>query len=254
MNTPRRRPFFVKLSSSVLKRWLRTRHRFQGTHDGRKAQIRCRYFSANFLIDLNDGVSYAIAAKYYEWHEIKLMIDACRRHKPDVFIDIGANIGLYSCILGVQKLVPRILAFEPDLQSFNLLNANLDINGLRTVVQAHAVAVGACEGTAMLLPAGIENRGLSRIDSAAGGGYSVPIVSLDDVADLDGHTIAIKIDVEGYELEVLAGAKLFFGRNRGYAQIEALDNRIAANIIERMVAFGWRLVGHYGINLRFERP
>jgi len=104
-----------------------------------------------------------------------------------------------------------------------------------------------------ITPAFYENRGLSRIDSGAGGGYNVPIVSFDDVTHLDGHTIAIKIDVKGYELEVLAGAKLFFGRNRGYAQIEALDNRIAANIIERMAAFGWRLVGRHGINLRFER-
>jgi hypothetical protein len=34
--------------------------------------------------------------------------------KPDVFIDVGANLGLYTCVLLKNRLVPRAILFEPD--------------------------------------------------------------------------------------------------------------------------------------------
>ena len=64
--------------------------------------------------------------------------------------------------------------------------------------------------------------------------------------------IGIKIDVDGYELEVLRGAADLFNRNRGYAQIEALGENIAA-VADWMVAAGWRAVERYGINSMFEK-
>jgi len=41
-----------------------------------------------------------IAIKRYEWWELTMMLKACRHCTPDVFIDVGANIGLYTCVLG----------------------------------------------------------------------------------------------------------------------------------------------------------
>jgi hypothetical protein len=86
------------------------------------------------------------------------------------------------------------------------------------------------------------------------GGYSVEVVALDDLFRLDGATIAAKIDVEGFELEVLQGAAQLFTRNKGFVQIEGRTDRIAAVIMELMAAFGWRFVERYGIDLRFEKP
>ena len=54
----------------------------------------------------------------------------CTELRPDVFIDVGANIGLYSCILLKNAYVPRAILFEPDHQNVVQLKANLLINGL----------------------------------------------------------------------------------------------------------------------------
>jgi FkbM family methyltransferase len=250
MEVSRHRPFFTRLRSSVLKKRLDAYRIIQRARGRRETKIRCRYFDADFIGILDDFVSYAIAAKYFEWHEIKMMIEACRRIKPDIFFDVGANIGLYSCILGIHKLVPRIIAFEPDRQNFESLKVNLGLNGV--AVNAYEIAVGAKAGTASLFPSGIENRGASQIFSTGNGAYQVKVAALDDLFDIKESVIAIKIDVEGYESEVLAGAKTLFGRNQGYAQIEASGDSATA-VRKSMAALGWRECGCHGVDIRFER-
>jgi hypothetical protein len=65
--------------------------------------------------------------------------------------------------------------------------------------------------------------------------------------------IAIKIDVEGYEGLVLAGATSLFRRNSGFAQIEVLKDH-QASIVATMDEFGWRLIDWIHDDLLFERP
>lgn len=216
--------------------------------------MRCRYFGTQFIVDLDDVVGYEIAIRRFEWRELKLMIDACQRLKPDMFVDVGANIGLYTCVLGRRRLVPRILAFEPDRVNFERLVDNVELNALTGLVYARHAAAAASAGRLTLAPSGAANRGLSRIDAEAVGGYDVTAVALDDVVSLRDAVVALKVDVEGYEMEVLAGAERLLARNRGFAQIEGRDDRAAAVVAERMAAFGWRFLERYGLDLRFEKP
>ena len=73
------------------------------------------------------------------------------------------------------------------------------------------------------------------------------------LADTD-RMIAVKMDVEGHEGEVLNGAEKLFTRNGGYAQIEALSDDIATALVSRMTEFGWRFRDRYGLDMRFEKP
>ncbi|HEY2134429.1 MAG TPA: FkbM family methyltransferase, partial [Xanthobacteraceae bacterium] len=164
------------------------------------------------------------------------------------------NIGLYACIVAKAGVVPRVVAFEPDARNFARLSQNIERNGLAGIVEPHPCAVGSKRGTAYLTPGPPENIGLSKLEDSGPDQQSVPVVALDDEFDVEGSTIAIKIDVEGYELEVLAGAARLFGRNAGYAQIEALGDERAAEITRLMTGHGWRFVDRYGLDLRFERP
>ena len=66
--------------------------------------------------------------------------------------------------------------------------------------------------------------------------------------------LAIKIDVEGFENEVLSGATQLLGRNGGYAQIEAHGDEAASHLIDRMAGLGWRFRDRYGLDVRFEKP
>jgi FkbM family methyltransferase len=248
-----RRPFADKFSTSLRKRWYGAKRQ-----PGRGKTVRCRYFGTNFIVSLEDEVGYEIALNRFEWRELKLMLDACERLKPEVFVDVGANLGLYSCVLGRHKAVPRIVAFEPDHANFARLTANLKLNNLTDLVEAREVGAGSKAGTETLLPAGEDNRGVSRIvpgtgEAAGQDAYSIPIVALDDVVRVDGSRIVVKIDVEGFELEVLMGAAQLFTRNGGFAQIEAHGNQVSGVVTELMATFGWRFIERYGLDLRFEK-
>jgi FkbM family methyltransferase len=217
--------------------------------------VRCRYYGTDFLVNLDDEVGYEIALNRFEWRELKLMLDACDRLKPEVFIDVGANLGLYSCVLGRHKAVPRVIAFEPDRDNFARLSANVKLNKLGAMAELHEAGAGAKAGTATLLPSGPANRGMSRFTTEAGeGAYEVPVVALDSVMTLDGSRFVAKIDVEGHEIEVLMGAAQLFTRNGGFAQIEGHGDQVAGVITELMATFGWRFVERYGLDLRFEKP
>ena len=247
---PHRRPLAEKLSTSLQKRrlWLRS------LHGSRPRTIQCRYFDAQFIVDLDDVIGYEIAIRRFEWREVKLMIDACRRLEPAIVLDVGANIGLYSCVLGRHKLVRRIIAFEPDQENFARLQANIGLNALADVVDARHAAVGGEAGVATLVPSGAANRGMSRIEPGAGSGYEVASVALDAIVPLRDATMVLKVDVEGYEAQVLAGAEQLLSHNGGFAQIEAREDSAAALVADRMAGFGWRFLERYGLDLRFEKP
>jgi FkbM family methyltransferase len=247
---PHRQPFLEKLATSLQKRrlWLRS------LIGGRGHTHNCRYFGARFIVDLDDVIGYEIAIRRFEWRELKLMIDACRRLKPAIFIDVGANVGLYACVLGRQGVVPKVLAIEPDRENFARLRANIELNGLAGVVEARHAAAADRAGTLTLAPSGRANRGMSRIEAGAAGGYEVRAIALDEVFPLRDGVIALKIDVEGFEAQVLAGAEQLLSCNRGFAQIEAREDAAATLVADRMAALGWRFLERYGLDLRFEKP
>jgi FkbM family methyltransferase len=244
-----RQSLVEKLSTSLQKRrlWLRD------LCGARSRTVKCRYFDTQFIVDLDDVIGYEIAIRRFEWRELKLMIDACRRLAPVIFLDVGANIGLYSCVLGRHKLVPSIIAFEPDHENFARLQANIALNALADVIEARQAAAGNAPGIVRLVPSDAANRGMSRIESGAGDGYEVASVALDAVVPLRDVMIALKVDVEGYEAQVLTGAQQLLSRNGGFAQIEAREDAAAALVADRMASFGWRFLERYGLDLRFEK-
>lgn len=247
---PHKLRFSEKFRISLRKRWFGPQ-RGPGAH----RVVRCNYFGTQFVVNLEDMVGYEIAINRYEWRELKIMLDACRRLKPEVFFDIGANLGLYSCVLAKNNAVPRIVAFEPDRANYARMVTNLKINGLIDRVELHDAGVGAEPGRAYLVASAPANRGMSHLVAGeAEGGYSVPVVALDDMFRLHDATIAAKIDVEGFEIEVLMGAAQLFTRNKGFVQIEGRVDRVAGVIKELMATFGWRFVERYGIDIRFEKP
>ena len=134
------------------------------------------------------------------------------------FIDVGANIGYFSCLMSiVAGPTGRVLAIEPEPDNLTLLENNVKINHL-TNVEIHACASGASEGSAMLGLYKASNRGRhSLVDLHMKSAVQVPVRRLDDLTRKFGNDATwslVKIDVEGYEPFVIAGAQETLSRTQ----------------------------------------
>jgi FkbM family methyltransferase len=214
----------------------------------------CQYFGADFLVRSANVGGLEISAKIAEHAELTNFTRSAAALKPDVFIDIGANLGLYTCIVMRNRLAPRAILFEPDRRNRVHLQANLLINDLLDAdVQIHAVALGAEPGRLRLVPGPERDIGLSQIveTDMASDGYEVDVVRFDDLVALTGRTLAVKIDVERYERKVLAGMARTLRDNRGMVQIEVLEER--DETVRLMAAAGFKLAQDFGPNLVFRK-
>lgn len=213
------------------------------------------YFGADFLVRSVNVGGLEISAQIAEYPELRNFMAACAALKPDLFIDIGANLGLYTCIVMKNGLAPRAILFEPDRRNRVHLGANLLINDLLDAdIQIHEVALGAAPGKFRLVPGPERDIGLSQIvESASGGeGYDVEVARFDDLVALSGKTLAIKIDIERYERKALAGMARTLRDNRGLVQVEALEER---DETERLLhEAGYALAWENNFNLVFRKP
>ena len=128
--------------------------------------------------------------------------------RADGFIDVGANLGSYSC-LALQKSKLTV-AFEPQAQNLECLYRNLEINGWSDTIEVIPVALSAKPGLMPLYGASGPSASLVRNWA----GYSprfrqiVPVNTMDNIlaGRFSGQRLIVKIDVEGAEFQVLQGA------------------------------------------------
>ncbi|HTZ02598.1 MAG TPA: FkbM family methyltransferase [Xanthobacteraceae bacterium] len=215
----------------------------------------CRYFGTDFLVNSENVGGLEISAGIGEHRELNNFIRLCRDIKPDVFVDIGANLGLYTCVVMKSGLAPRAILFEPDRRNRVHLRANLLINDLLgSDIEINEVALGAEPGNFRLIPGPERDIGLSQIVESAGsgdGGYEVKVVRFDDLVTLSGATLAIKIDIERYERKALAGMARTLRENRGVVQVEVLEAR--AETVAMLADFGYALTNDIPPNLVFQK-
>jgi FkbM family methyltransferase len=125
-------------------------------------------------------------------------------------LDVGANVGAYSLLLG-QWVGDggHVFAFEPAPEIFAGLSQHVALNGLGRVVAPVQLAVGEDVRTASLLVAG--THGESRLAAGADEGGSAIDVSMTTIDRFcEERRLApdfMKVDVEGFELSVLRGAR-----------------------------------------------
>jgi FkbM family methyltransferase len=142
--------------------------------------------------------------------------------QPDSRIaDVGANQGIYTLFLARLASRGHVYAFEPDPTLFSSLQANVRRNHVENVTLFNAAA--ASEPNRLTLQPGRLNRGDNRIisDVSAGAGtIEVEAIALDQVIPSSGLDL-LKIDVQGFELNVLRGATQLLQQN--YALVILLE-------------------------------
>lgn len=202
----------------------------------------------------NGGVDLEIFADRHFEPQILEFIRA-RLSAADVFIDIGANIGQHS--LYASYLCGHVYSFEPIKRLYDQFNKSIFKNDILNIT-AYNYALGN-EKKEVPIYSNESNMGGSSI--LAGGDknflQNVKIFRLDDVYEKMGivRTDMIKIDVEGYELEVLLGARNFIKKYQPKILMEfspyfynRVDSKISGRIIEFLLGAGYELwnIGDHG--------
>lgn len=140
-----------------------------------------------------------------EDYERQLIHSFCRLLEPlfdVVLFDCGADIGTFSALVCSQtSRVTRVIAFEPNPDVTGFMKRNL--SQLRIPARAITKAVGCCKGTGRLEVPDYDNSDYARF--LVPGDGPLEVVTIDSLG-VRGGDVAIKIDVEGGELEVLKGA------------------------------------------------
>jgi FkbM family methyltransferase len=169
----------------------------------------------NVLMKLykDSRLSEHIVCDRFEETERKFVCKYLR--KGDVFIDIGANIGLYTILAG-NAIGPtgKIYSFEPCARTFSRLLENVQINNLKNVT-CFQVAVSDIKGIKLLYATTNYWDAWNSLSKPTGNVNSevkteiVNTITVDEFAKeykiIDKITM-IKIDVEGWEFKVLKGA------------------------------------------------
>ncbi len=167
----------------------------------------------NLKVDARDGIlTSGLANNHFErftihtFRSLLLEVAASRTAGQCVLADIGANIGIFTTIPAGSDPKWRVVAFEPNPETHQLLVDNIALNSLTNVSPLN-VAVGAEEGVASL-DVSSENAGLHSLHGTGSSRIDVRVLALDDYFPAGAARPAvIKIDVEGYEPLVLKGMK-----------------------------------------------
>lgn len=131
----------------------------------------------------------------------------------DVFVDVGANVGLYSCLAAQRG--KRVVAIEPLRENQDYLYRNVVENHF-TEVEVFTMGVSSTHGVLTLHGGGTGASLVSGWASApATRRTTIALTTLDTLlgSRFEGQRLLIKIDVEGAELDVLQGAQATLSRN-----------------------------------------
>src|SRR6266704_5853008 len=145
-----------------------------------------------------------MASRDFEPEEVKTFLELLESH--GTVLDIGANVGFYSCLAASRG--KHVLSFEPSPRNLRFLYRNLVENGLQDTEVFPVGVAKQCGLSRIYGFGGISSfvAGWAQADTSK---YSlVPVTTLDAVAAkrFQGKKLLIKMDVEGFELDVLAGA------------------------------------------------
>jgi FkbM family methyltransferase len=167
-----------------------------------------------FAYQLHTGSAYEwmrANAVYQDKHILEKLLS---RLEPGMHCwDIGASIGAYTCLLSLKNKPNGIVySFEPEDSSRRKLESNLTLNQIPNVV-IYDVALGSEEKQLQLVLAHDASAGTHRLDQSVHASSEesqvVNVTTMDKLIQRDHLKIpgVIKIDVEGFEEQVLLGGR-----------------------------------------------
>lgn len=200
-----------------------------------------------YLLNLPDAdqdyIQKTIASTQRPYEEAMLIDIAEGVAAGDLVLDVGANCGnhtLYlSCVVGAE-----VHAFEPDAELCEVIRSSTSLNGVDDLVTVYEVGVGDAEGFGRIVQTAENNRGAQRLQRVSSEENGTTIIRLDDL-DFSKAVRAMKIDVEGMELDVLNGAKALIERDRPEIYVECQTQQDFERIHTWLAQFDYRYLSTF---------
>ena len=177
------------------------------------------------------------------FHAIQTMIGA------EIMIDVGANVGVYSVYSTKCKTIEKIIAIEASRQTKLELDLNLSMQKSDVVI----FTVNAAVSNRASVMKFIEHGAMAGHNALADTAFIEPLVGseiiniptkkLDGIVSDRGRILAVKIDVEGHECEVLDGALELLQSSSGFLQIEIMSEEKLSIVTKKIECLGYEMIG-----------
>ena len=165
------------------------------------------------------GATGNVYAGLHEFQDMAFVLHLLRQ--GDGFVDVGANVGAYTVLAG--GVGATCISVEPIRVAFDHLLRNVNLNGIRDTVEAYNIGLAARPGT-LRFTEGFDT--VNHVAAGPGGdgaAYVEVEVSTLDIVAANIQPVLIKIDVEGFETEVIAGARKVLSKGSLLAVIMELN-------------------------------
>lgn len=206
----------------------------------------CRH--GKFLLLRGDMISQFVQM-YGEWCESEVELYQTLLTTDSNVIEVGCNIGLHTVPLAQKVTQGQVFAFEPQRIIYNLACTNISLNNITNAYLYHA-GVGDNSGECIIETCDYDqnwNYGAFSLDHGFSHEEAFPlniwhekcrIVALDQV--IDQPIQLIKIDAEGYEMQVLDGCQRIIAESSPFIFIENNQQQSGDALIAKITALGYR--------------
>jgi FkbM family methyltransferase len=189
------------------------------------------------------GATFNIYAGLQDFEDMGFLLHVLR--SKDLFIDVGANVGTYT-VLASAVVGASCISFEPVPSTFQKLCRNIRLNDTTALCELHNEGLSSEEGELVFTADDdcknrVVNHGMARPQNSV----NVPVTTLNTVVGTRQPAL-IKIDVEGFELEVLRGGDRVFTSESLLAVITELNGSGAqygyddATVFAQLLEWGFR--------------
>ncbi len=164
-------------------------------------------FTPKSLLIVSKGMTGSTGNYYCGLHEYKEMGFLLHLIRPeDIFVDVGANIGSYTLLASAQ-IGAKSFAFEPVSKTYRQMRNNIEINNLQGRVLTFNMGVSSKSGE--LFFSNGNDTSMNHVlkeENILESSEKVKVETLDNMLSAVKPTL-LKIDVEGFESEVISGAE-----------------------------------------------
>ena len=217
--------FFKRIIPSLLKKFIKISN---------KNLVVVNYNNSLICLNLFNPIDREIYLKgNYESEQLEFLSDLIDRSKINYFLDIGAHMGFYTILLSNKNI--KTFSFEPIKENFNQLEENKRLNNLKNVTLYNFALSDVSKEITMWVTDKKRTGGYSIFDKQDNEIakykdeelFKIQTVSkrCDDILKIKNDKIAIKIDVERHEQNVLEGMREILKNNMVILQVEIFDDR-----------------------------